>query len=207
MPSRSTATWPRCCASGSRPRAVALHDGDALEFDFAALARARGGALRVVGNLPYNISTPLLFHLLRHAGAIHDLHVMLQREVVARMAAPPGEPGLRTPDRHAGALGRRSSGCSMSVPVRSSRRRESGPPWCGSPCAAPPLFAVSPHFAPLVAAAFSHRRKTLRNALRELVSREEIEACGSIRARGRRHLAPQAFNALAQTLDRAGAGR
>ena len=55
-----------------------------------ALARERGGKLRVVGNLPYNISTPLLFHLLEHAQHIDDMHVMLQREVVDRIAAAPG---------------------------------------------------------------------------------------------------------------------
>ena len=67
-----------------------LHQADVLKFDFGALARARGGKLRIIGNLPYNISTPLLFHLLTQAGALADLHVMLQREVVERMAAQPG---------------------------------------------------------------------------------------------------------------------
>src|SRR5579871_2019040 len=71
------------------PRLV-LHEADALEFDFAALAQARGGRLRIVGNLPYNSSTPLLFHLLESAQALEDLHVMLQREVVARITARPG---------------------------------------------------------------------------------------------------------------------
>jgi len=69
-----------------------LHEADALKFDFAALAHARGGRLRVVGNLPYNISTPILFHLLQSTGAIEDLHIMLQREVIARMAAKAGDP-------------------------------------------------------------------------------------------------------------------
>ncbi|HEX7417679.1 MAG TPA: rRNA adenine dimethyltransferase family protein, partial [Steroidobacteraceae bacterium] len=59
-----------------------LHTADALKFDFSALARARGGRLRVLGNLPYNISTPLLFRLLAQREAITDMHVMLQREVV-----------------------------------------------------------------------------------------------------------------------------
>ena len=77
---------PQCTGIDDR----ALHEGDALEFDFSALASERGGRLRIVGNLPYNISTPLLFHLLRHAAAIADLTVMLQREVVARIAAAPG---------------------------------------------------------------------------------------------------------------------
>src|SRR6185437_16770116 len=68
-----------------------LQNADALRVDFGALARQRGRPLRVVGNLPYNISTPLLFHLLENVRDIRDLHVMLQREVIARMAAKPGD--------------------------------------------------------------------------------------------------------------------
>ncbi len=67
------------------PESLTLHVGDALDFDFAKL----GPALRVVGNLPYNISSPLLFHLAQFASQLTDLHVMLQKEVVARMTAPP----------------------------------------------------------------------------------------------------------------------
>jgi len=67
------------------PEQLALHEADALEFDFGAL----GEGLRIVGNLPYNISTPLLFHLTAYTPCIADLHVMLQKEVVARMAATP----------------------------------------------------------------------------------------------------------------------
>ena len=69
---------------------LVLHEGDALEFDYGALARMRGGALRIVGNLPYNISTPLLFRLLDSADHLVDLHVMLQKEVIDRLAAEPG---------------------------------------------------------------------------------------------------------------------
>ena len=65
-------------------------EADALGVDFAALAAAAGAPLRVVGNLPYNISTPILFHLLGAADGVQDQHFMLQREVVARMAARPG---------------------------------------------------------------------------------------------------------------------
>jgi len=66
-------------------------EADVLRVDFAALAAAHGGArLRIVGNLPYNISTPILFHLLGSIDAIADQHVMLQREVAERMAAAPG---------------------------------------------------------------------------------------------------------------------
>ena len=68
------------------PAQLTLHVADALEFDFASLPTA----LRVVGNLPYNISSPLLFHLALYDDRLRDLHVMLQREVVARMTAAPG---------------------------------------------------------------------------------------------------------------------
>jgi 16S rRNA (adenine1518-N6/adenine1519-N6)-dimethyltransferase len=71
------------------PRLTVI-EGDALAFDFAALAAERGAKLRLAGNLPYNISTPLLFHLLDTADHVADLHFMLQKEVVDRMAAEPG---------------------------------------------------------------------------------------------------------------------
>ncbi len=68
------------------PERLTIHEGDALQFDFSGL----GSGLRVVGNLPYNISTPLLFHLAACAERVRDMHFMLQREVVERMVAPPG---------------------------------------------------------------------------------------------------------------------
>jgi 16S rRNA (adenine1518-N6/adenine1519-N6)-dimethyltransferase len=178
----------------------AIHDTDALEFDFTRLAAERGGRLRVVGNLPYNISTPLLFHLLEHAGAIQDIHVMLQKEVVARMAAQPDDedygrltvmlapwvvvehlfdvgPGAFAPPPRV-----------WSAVVRLTVRSE-------------PAFAISPHFGRVVAAAFSHRRKTLRNAIRSLVTLEQIERCGLDPGVRPETLAPKAFNDLAKTLD------
>jgi 16S rRNA (adenine1518-N6/adenine1519-N6)-dimethyltransferase len=66
---------------------LSIHEGDALAFDFATI----GKDLRLVGNLPYNISTPLLFHLADYAECVHDMHFMLQKEVVERMVALPGE--------------------------------------------------------------------------------------------------------------------
>jgi 16S rRNA (adenine1518-N6/adenine1519-N6)-dimethyltransferase len=69
---------------------LALIEADVLKVDFGALAAQAGQPLRLVGNLPYNISTPLLFHVLRHAGQVRDQHFMLQKEVVERMAAAPG---------------------------------------------------------------------------------------------------------------------
>jgi 16S rRNA (adenine1518-N6/adenine1519-N6)-dimethyltransferase len=73
-----------------RNPALDVIEADVLTVDFAGLARERGQRLRVVGNLPYNISTPILFHLLGAVTQVQDQHFMLQREVVARMAASPG---------------------------------------------------------------------------------------------------------------------
>ena len=69
------------------PVRMTIHEGDALAFDFASI----GKDLRLVGNLPYNISTPLLFHLAEYVGIVRDMHFMLQKEVVERMVAVPGE--------------------------------------------------------------------------------------------------------------------
>jgi len=180
-------------------RAAALHECDALDFDFAELARNRGGRLRVIGNLPYNISTPLLFRLIGAAAAIIDLHVMLQREVVARMAAAPGS----------GDYGRLTVMLAPWVSVEQLFEIGPGafkpPPRVWSAVArltirAQPAFAVAPQFAQLVTAAFSQRRKTLRNALRNLLEARDIEACGvdpQVRAET---LAPEVFNRLAMRL-------
>ena len=89
------------------PAQLALHEADALEFDFAQL----GPELRVVGNLPYNISSPLLFHLAAHDALLRDLHVMLQKEVVARMTAAPGTAEIW-------AAGRELSRWDVSAPAR-----------------------------------------------------------------------------------------
>jgi 16S rRNA (adenine1518-N6/adenine1519-N6)-dimethyltransferase len=69
------------------PARMTIHEGDALAFDFAGI----GKDLRLVGNLPYNISTPLLFHLADYVGIVRDMHFMLQKEVVERLVAVPGE--------------------------------------------------------------------------------------------------------------------
>lgn len=178
-----------------------VHAADALAFDFAALAQERGGRLRIVGNLPYNISTPLLFHLLDNSDAIEDLHIMLQREVIARMAAKAGEP----------EYGRLTVMLAPRVSIE--RLFDVGPgafhppPRVWSAVARlrvrpEPAFPVSQHFAAVVAAAFAHRRKTLRNALRDLVSLEQIEATGLDPGARPETLAPEAFNLLAQKIVR-----
>src|SRR5215472_3894718 len=183
-----------------------LHRADALDFDFHALAAARAGKLRIVGNLPYNISTPLLFHLLDAADAITDLHVMLQREVVARLAAAPGS-------RDYGRL------TVMLAPrVAAARLFDVGPGAFQPPprvwsavvrltVRAAPLFPVSAHYAAVVAAAFTARRKTLRNALSPLLSAAEISAAGVDPTARPGTLTPQQFNELARALDRAGRSR
>lgn len=176
-----------------------LHNEDALRMDFGVLASERRQPLRVVGNLPYNISTPLLFHLLESVRHIRDLHVMLQREVVARMAAQPGD----------AAYGRLTVMLSPWVSVE--RLFDVGPgafqppPRVWSAVArltvhAEPAFPVSPSFAAIVAAAFAHRRKTLRNALRGLVTPQQIESCGVDPSARPETVSPALFNAIAGTV-------
>lgn len=174
-----------------------LHEADALDFDFAALARERGRPLRVVGNLPYNISTPLLFHLLDSRAAIQDMHVMLQREVVARIVAPPDSEDygrlsvMLAPWVHAEKLFDVGPGAFQPPPkvwsavVRLTVRSE-------------PTFDVSPRFGEVVARAFAQRRKTLRNALKGVVTPEQMEACGVDPTARPETLSPELFNALAR---------
>lgn len=154
-----------------------LIHANVLDVDFTALAG--GTPLRLVGNLPYNLSSPILFHALNHAAAVRDMHFMLQKEVVDRMAAAPGSK----------VYGR------LSVMLQA---------WCRVTA----LFAVGPgafrpppkvdsavvrlvprdpvevgiddpvRFANLVRAAFGQRRKTLRNALQPLCDAADITAAG-----------------------------
>jgi 16S rRNA (adenine1518-N6/adenine1519-N6)-dimethyltransferase len=162
----------------AHPERLVVHEGDAMKFDFGALATGPR-SLRVVGNLPYNISTPLLFHLLGYAAVIKDLHVMLQREVVERMTAAPGgkEYGRLTVML---ALWARSEVCFDIGPGAFTP-----PPKVWStvvrlvPHDAPP-FAVADHdrFARLVAHLFSMRRKTLGRALKGRLTPEQIAATG-----------------------------
>ena len=176
--------------------ALRLHESDALKFDFAALARARGGPLRIVGNLPYNISTPLLFHLLDVVEHVVDLHVMLQKEVIDRMAATPGSDAygrltvMLAPRLDVQWLFDVGPGAFQPPPrvwsavARLTVRRE-------------PLFAVPEAYGRVVAAAFSHRRKTIRNGLRGIVGPEAWEATGIDPGARPEVLSPAQFAALA----------
>jgi 16S rRNA (adenine1518-N6/adenine1519-N6)-dimethyltransferase len=161
---------------GSRPE-FALHEADALKFDFRALSATRGARLRVIGNLPYNISTPLLFHLVEAHECIADLHVMLQKEVIDRIAAAPGSESygrltvMLAPWFEAKHLFDVGPGAFTPPPrVWSAVARLTVRP--------KPAFDLPPAFARTVSAAFSARRKTLRNALRALMDVEDIVAAG-----------------------------
>ena len=157
------------------PERLTLHVADALTFEFGAL----GPALRVVGNLPYNISSPMLFHLAGFEAQLADLHVMLQKEVVARMTAMPA-----TPD-----YGR------LTVMLQARFRMTrlfTVPPGAFRP--APkvdsavvrlvplgtdkPRIADAALFGQVVGAAFGQRRKTLRNALTALCDEGILRAAG-----------------------------
>lgn len=155
-----------------------VHETDALRFDFAQLGQEEQN-LRVIGNLPYNISTPLLFHLLEQAALIRDMLFMLQKEVVDRMIAAPNSP----------AYGR----LSVMVQYRCAAEKlfDLGPgaftpppkvdssivylrPYREAPVAVPDQAG----FARLVALAFANRRKTLRNNLKGVLDENAIRAAG-----------------------------
>jgi 16S rRNA (adenine1518-N6/adenine1519-N6)-dimethyltransferase len=181
----------------AHPERLVVHAVDALEFDFGALANGPR-SLRVVGNLPYNISTPLLFHLATFAPVIKDLHVMLQREVVERITAAPGgkEYGRLTVML---ALFARSEVCFDVGPGAFKP-----PPKVWStvvrlvPHAAPP-FEVrdKARFAALVAHVFSMRRKTLGRALKGRVAPEAMASVGIDPKARPETLAPADFARLA----------
>ena len=182
---------------------LTLLNANVLDVDFSALAGGGmpgEGMLRLVGNLPYNLSSPILFHALDHAASIRDMHFMLQKEVVERMAAGPGSK----------VYGR------LSVMLQAY-------------CRVTPLFKVPPgafrpapkvdsavvrlqplppaevavadraRFAHVVRAAFSQRRKTLRNALSGVVDAAAIEAAGLRPDARAEQLSVAEFAALADT--------
>jgi len=152
---------------------VIIHSADALNFDFTTL----GKNLRIVGNLPYNISTPLLFHLLSYKDVIADMHFMLQKEVVERMAAVPGT-------KRYGRL-TIMLGCHLEVvPLFDVPPTAFSP----SPKVMSSVVRMRPVLQPafdikdakllekVVKQAFSKRRKTLRNALDGLVDADDFQA-------------------------------
>lgn len=154
---------------------VTVHEADALRFDYATL----DGPLRVVGNLPYNISTPLLFHLLEYRNCITDMHFMLQKEVVDRMAASPGTKAY-------GRLGI-MLGCHFDIEALfdvDPLAFEPPPEVMSSVVRLLPLppdtydIRDEKALSALVARAFSQRRKTIRNALKGVADVAALEAAG-----------------------------
>jgi 16S rRNA (adenine1518-N6/adenine1519-N6)-dimethyltransferase len=152
---------------------VIVHQADALSFDFSTL----GDRLRIVGNLPYNISTPLLFHLLNFRDRIVDMHFMLQKEVVDRMAAGPGSKAY-------GRLGI-MLGCHLRIESLFDVDRSAFDPPPEVTSAVVRLDPLPPGsfdihdetlFAKLVANAFMMRRKTIRNSLKEHLEIEDLLA-------------------------------
>jgi len=164
-----------CLEKQYAQNAITIHNSDALKFDFSGL----GERLRVTGNLPYNISTPILFHLLDNVANIVDMHFMLQKEVVERMVAAPST----------SEYGR------LSVMLQYRLQMEylfTVPPEAFEP--APKVESAFvravPHatlpypakdealFAKVVLSAFGQRRKTLRNTLKGLLDDEGFTALG-----------------------------
>ncbi len=198
----------QACSGAAQCGELRVHEADALRFDFAALAG--DGPIRVVGNLPYNISTPLIFHLLSFGGCIRDMHFMLQREVVERLAAAPG-------GRDYGRLSVMAQYHCAVAPLFGVPPGAFEPP----PKVESAIVRLRPHprppvdvgdaalFAELVAQAFGQRRKTLRNNLRGLLDAAAIAACGIDPGRRAETLSLADFAALAHSLDaarRAGIG-
>ncbi|MGB5722141.1 MAG: 16S rRNA (adenine(1518)-N(6)/adenine(1519)-N(6))-dimethyltransferase RsmA [Woeseiaceae bacterium] len=155
--------------------AVTIHEADALAFDFASL----GEQLRIVGNLPYNISTPLLFHLMNFRERILDMHFMLQKEVVERMAAGPGSKAY-------GRLGI-MLGCHLHIESLFDVDRTAFDPPPAVTSAVVRLDPLPPGtyvidneagLSTLVATAFMQRRKTLRNSLRTLADASDFQIVG-----------------------------
>jgi 16S rRNA (adenine1518-N6/adenine1519-N6)-dimethyltransferase len=174
-----------------------LHTGDVLQFDFATL----GSALRIIGNLPYNISTPLLFHLADCVERICDIHVMLQKEVVERMAAAPGASSysrlsvmlqyrfeiqklLDVPAAAFDPVPKVDSAVIRLTPLRAPRH----------------IARDETQLARVVAAAFSQRRKTLRNSLRGLVEPAAFNELGIAPGARAQELSVAQFVALADHL-------
>lgn len=155
-----------------------IHAQDALKLDIPAL-RAEGEMLRIVGNLPYNISTPLIFHFLTYREHIRDMLFMLQKEVVDRITA---EPGTKSYGRLSVMV---QYYCETDYLLKIGPGAFSPPPKVDSAVVLLKPWTTTPHVAndnqqlsKLVAQAFAQRRKTLRNTLKKLLTAEQIESVG-----------------------------
>ncbi|RTE85624.1 MULTISPECIES: 16S rRNA (adenine(1518)-N(6)/adenine(1519)-N(6))-dimethyltransferase RsmA [Gammaproteobacteria] len=158
---------------------VIVHRSDALKFNFIELSEQLGQPLRVFGNLPYNISTPLIFHLLNSAEHIQDMHFMLQKEVVDRMAAGPGS---KTFGRLSVMVQQR---CKVEPVLHVPPHAFTPAPKVDSAVVRLTPYANPPYPVENLATlnhvchtAFHQRRKTLRNNLKKLMSEEQIIELG-----------------------------
>lgn len=156
---------------------VRIHQADALRFDFGALADV-SASLRIVGNLPYNISTPLLFHLFEQIHVVVDMHFMLQKEVVDRLCAPPGSSNYGRLSVMAGYYCRSEPVFDVSPESFFPRPKVMSSVVRLIPHACPPVDVDLSDLRGVVTAAFAQRRKTLRNALRHLINDSDLTAIG-----------------------------
>ncbi|MFQ5937158.1 MAG: 16S rRNA (adenine(1518)-N(6)/adenine(1519)-N(6))-dimethyltransferase RsmA [Acidiferrobacterales bacterium] len=179
---------------------VVIHNADALEFELARVAKGEYG-LRLIGNLPYNISTPLLFHLLQQARCIRDMCFMLQKEVVDRLAALPGSKAYgrlgvmvqwRCRVQRLFAVGRGAFRPTPQVDSAVVRLEPYRTP--------PVMIADEGHFAAVVSAAFATRRKMLRNALADILSEADMRSVGIDPSRRGETLNLREFAALANAI-------
>ncbi|QEY23291.1 16S rRNA (adenine(1518)-N(6)/adenine(1519)-N(6))-dimethyltransferase RsmA [Neisseria animalis] len=176
---------------------LVIHEGDVLQFDFNSVA----GKKKIVGNLPYNISTPLLFRLADVADDVTDMHFMLQKEVVERMVAAPktndyGRLGvmlqyffdmemlIEVPPESFDPAPKVDSAVVRMIPVK-HRIGEA---------------ADFGHFSKLVKAAFHQRRKTIRNNLKDIASDDDLQAVGISPQDRAEHIAPELYVKLSNYL-------
>ena len=194
---------PNLQAKAASVGELSIVHADVLKVDFTAMAQRAGVArLRIAGNLPYYISSPILFHCVDHAAAIADMHFMLQKEVVDRMAAEPGskvygrlsvmlqlacrvEPLFDVPPGAFRPPPKVDSSVVRLVPLPAEARHDADPA----------------HLHAVVKAAFAQRRKTLGNALRQLMDADAIRSAGIDPKARAEVLAPMDFVALAKVRD------
>jgi 16S rRNA (adenine1518-N6/adenine1519-N6)-dimethyltransferase len=182
------------------PNRLIVHEGDALQFDFGAIPVTSGAKLRVVGNLPYNISSPLLFHLTEIAPQVRDQHFMLQKEVVERMVA---EPGSKTYGRLSVMLQWRYH---MELIFVVPPAAFEPPPKVDSAIVrmipiAEPLACDATKLEQVVTRAFSQRRKVIRNCLAGVFTENELIDTGIDPQMRPETVSVEQFVALAQRLD------
>lgn len=180
-------------------KGIHIHALDALRADFSKITSGR--SFRLIGNLPYNISTPLIFHVLKWHKLVVDMHFMLQKEVVDRMAAGPGS-------KTYGRLSVMTQFLCQVTPLFDVQPESfsPAPKICSSivrlqPLSQPPFDAGSGNqLDKVVAAAFSMRRKTLRNSLRSLLDADQIASVNIDPGQRAEQLSLAEFAALARLL-------